>query len=51
MPQVLLTLPMVAIFLPFDALASIMDGSLMAAKQTDYLSGIQIAGACLQVGG
>ncbi len=47
--QVLATLPMVAFFLPFDAIASIMDGSLMAAKQTDYLSYIQIAGAGVQV--
>jgi len=40
---------MVALFLPLDAVASIMDGSLMAAKQTDYLSYIQIAGAGVQV--
>ena len=40
---------MVALFLPLDAIASIMDGSLLAAKQTDYLSYIQIAGAGIQV--
>lgn len=46
--QVLWTLPMVAAFLPLDALASIMDGSLMASKQTNYLSYVQIAGAGVQ---
>ena len=30
--QVLMTLPMIAFFFPLDAVASIMDGSLMAAK-------------------
>eukprot|EP00955_Chlamydomonas_euryale_P017780 189838-Chlamydomonas_euryale.AAC.7 len=48
MAQVLLTLPMVACFMPLDAIASIMDGSLMAAKETDYLSAVQIAGAAVQ---
>ncbi|GAX82713.1 hypothetical protein CEUSTIGMA_g10139.t1 [Chlamydomonas eustigma] len=46
--QVLMALPMVAFFLPVDALSSIMDGGLMAAKQTDYLSYIQIAGSGIQ---
>ena len=46
--QVLGTMPMIALFFPFDAVASIMDGSLMASKQTDYLSGIQILGAMVQ---
>ncbi len=46
--QVLMTMPMVAVFMPLDSLASIMDGSLMAAKQTDYLSAVQIIGAGFQ---
>lgn len=46
--QVLGTLPMIALFFPLDAVASIMDGSLMASKQTDYLAGIQILGAMVQ---
>ncbi|GAX79955.1 hypothetical protein CEUSTIGMA_g7394.t1 [Chlamydomonas eustigma] len=46
--QVLMTLPLVAAFLPLDAVASIMDGGLMAAKQTDYLAYIQIASAGVQ---
>lgn len=40
--QVLLTMPMVAALFPVDAAASIMDGSLLAAKQTDYLSFVQV---------
>ena len=43
-----MTLPMVCLMLPLDALASIFDGSLMAAKQTDYLSAVQIVGAGFQ---
>ena len=46
--QVLATLPLVACFLPLDALVSIMDGCLVAAAQTGYLSAIQIAGTGLQ---
>eukprot|EP00197_Chlamydomonas_leiostraca_P002935 CAMPEP_0202858174 /NCGR_PEP_ID=MMETSP1391-20130828/817_1 /ASSEMBLY_ACC=CAM_ASM_000867 /TAXON_ID=1034604 /ORGANISM="Chlamydomonas leiostraca, Strain SAG 11-49" /LENGTH=615 /DNA_ID=CAMNT_0049537061 /DNA_START=313 /DNA_END=2161 /DNA_ORIENTATION=+ len=46
--QVLATLPMVAALFPLDAAASIMDGSLLAAKQTDYLSYVQIVGSVLQ---
>lgn len=36
--------------LPMDAIASIMDGSLMAAKQTDWLSLTQIVAALFQFG-
>ncbi|KAJ9521328.1 hypothetical protein QJQ45_001287 [Haematococcus lacustris] len=39
--QVLSTLPLVALLFPLDAAASIMDGSLLAAKQTDYMSVVQ----------
>ncbi|KAJ9513571.1 hypothetical protein QJQ45_006119 [Haematococcus lacustris] len=39
--QVLTTLPLVALLFPLDAAASIMDGSLLAAKQTDYMSAVQ----------
>ena len=46
--QVLAALPLVACFLPLDALVSIMDGCLVAAGQTGYLSAIQIAGTGLQ---
>ncbi|KAL6763380.1 mate-domain-containing protein [Haematococcus lacustris] len=48
--QVLTTLPLVALLFPLDAAASIMDGSLLAAKQTDYMSAVQIAGSALQYG-
>lgn len=43
-PQVLLTLPLVCAFFPLDAAASILDGSLLAAKQTDYMSFVQVGG-------
>lgn len=36
-------LPLVAVFLPLDAAASIMDGGLLAASQTDLLSAIQVS--------
>ena len=41
------TPPLEACFLPLDALVS-MDGCLVAAAQTSYLSCIQIAGTALQ---
>eukprot|EP00798_Chlamydomonas_sp_ICE-L_P016261 gene16261-22439_t len=44
------TLPLLCFCFPFDAVASIMDGSLMASKQTDYLSVVQIGGALVQYG-
>lgn len=43
--QVLLTLPLVCAMFPLDALGTIMDGSLIAAKQTDYLGAVQVCGA------
>jgi Na+-driven multidrug efflux pump len=39
------TLPLVAVLLPLDAAASIMDGGLLAASQTDLLSVIQVGTA------
>jgi hypothetical protein len=51
--QVLTTLPMVAALFPLDAIASILDGSLLAAKHTDYMSVVQVRGhashACIGV--
>ena len=46
--QVLSTLPLVACFLPLDALVAIMDGCLVAATQNGYLSCIHIVGTALQ---
>ena len=48
--EALLTLPMLCLMFPLDAAASAMDGGLLAAQQTGYLSGIQIAGAVGQYG-
>lgn len=41
-------IPLVAFCMPLDALASIMDGGLIAAGQTNALSAIQILGSLLQ---
>lgn len=43
-------LPLVAFLLPLDAAASIMDGGLLAASQTDALSIIQVSCSLLQYG-
>jgi Na+-driven multidrug efflux pump len=48
--EALLTLPMLCLMFPLDAAASAMDGGLLAAQQTGWLSGIQIAGAVGQYG-
>lgn len=50
LPQVMTTLPLICAFFPVDAAASIMDGALMAAKQTNYMSAVQIAGSVVQYG-
>lgn len=44
------TLPLICVLFPADAVASAMDGGLLAAQQTGYLSGIQIVGAVVQYG-
>ncbi|KAF5829360.1 hypothetical protein DUNSADRAFT_16194 [Dunaliella salina] len=44
----MLTLPLVCALFPLDAAASILDGSLLAAKQTDYMSYVQIVASVLQ---
>jgi Na+-driven multidrug efflux pump len=41
-------LPMVALLMPLDAAASIMDGGLIAASQTNLLSAIQVVGSLAQ---
>ncbi len=41
-------LPLICAFLPIDAAASIMDGSLVAAKQTTYMSAVQIGATVVQ---
>jgi len=41
-------LPMVALLMPLDAAASIMDGGLIAASQTNLLSVIQVVGSLAQ---
>ncbi len=43
-----MALPLICAFFPIDALASIMDGSLLAAKQSNYMSATQIGGALMQ---
>jgi hypothetical protein len=40
--QALAVLPVICSCFPLDAAASIMDGSLMAAKQTDYMAVVQV---------
>ncbi|KAG2500414.1 hypothetical protein HYH03_001984 [Edaphochlamys debaryana] len=44
----LAALPMICVLFPLDAVASILDGSLLAAKQSNYLSVVQIAGSIIQ---
>ncbi|GLI71113.1 hypothetical protein VaNZ11_016204 [Volvox africanus] len=46
--HVLAALPMLCLFFPIDAAAAIMDGSLLAAKQSNYMSAVQIAGSVVQ---
>ncbi|GIL85921.1 hypothetical protein Vretifemale_14446, partial [Volvox reticuliferus] len=46
--HVLAALPMLCIFFPIDAAAAIMDGSLLAAQQSNYMSAVQIAGSVVQ---
>ncbi|GIL64657.1 hypothetical protein Vafri_18572 [Volvox africanus] len=46
--HVLAALPMLCVFFPIDAAAAIMDGSLLAAKQSNYMSAVQIAGSVVQ---
>jgi hypothetical protein len=41
-------MPVIAVFMPLDAGASIMDGGLIAAGQTNTLSVIQVAGSLVQ---
>lgn len=48
--EAIATLPMICLLFPADAAASAMDGGLLAAQQTGYLSGIQIVGAIAQYG-
>lgn len=40
--QVMATLPLICLCFPIDAAASIMDGSLLAAKQSNYMSAVQV---------
>ena len=40
----MLTLPIVCALFPLDAAASILDGSLLAAKQTNFMSYVQVRG-------
>ncbi|GFR41644.1 hypothetical protein Agub_g2379, partial [Astrephomene gubernaculifera] len=47
---VMTALPMICLLFPLDAAASIFDGSLLAAKQSNYLSAVQIAGSVVQYG-
>ncbi|GLC52686.1 hypothetical protein PLESTB_000657200 [Pleodorina starrii] len=48
--NVLTALPLLCAFFPIDAAASIMDGSLLAAKQSNYMSAVQIVGCAVQYG-
>jgi hypothetical protein len=41
-PQVMASLPLVCVFFPLDALGSILDGSLLAAKQSNFMSAVQV---------
>jgi hypothetical protein len=41
-------MPMIAFLMPFDAGASIVDGGLIAASQTNMLSAIQVGGSIAQ---
>jgi hypothetical protein len=41
-------MPMIAFLMPFDAGASIVDGGLIAASQTNLLSAIQVGGSVAQ---
>ncbi|GFR41653.1 hypothetical protein Agub_g2395 [Astrephomene gubernaculifera] len=45
---VMSALPLICIFFAIDAAGSIMDGSLLAAKQSTYMSAVQIAGSVVQ---
>ncbi|KAG2500418.1 hypothetical protein HYH03_001987 [Edaphochlamys debaryana] len=46
--HVLTSLPLICIFFPIDAAGSIFDGSLLAAKQSNYLSAVQVFGSAVQ---
>ncbi|PNW83980.1 hypothetical protein CHLRE_04g213150v5 [Chlamydomonas reinhardtii] len=48
--HVMATLPLICLCFPIDAAASIMDGSLLAAKQSNYMSAVQIVGSVVQYG-
>ncbi|KXZ50515.1 hypothetical protein GPECTOR_16g690 [Gonium pectorale] len=46
--HVVSSLPLICAFFAVDALGSIMDGSLLAAKQSNYMSAVQVAGSAVQ---
>ncbi|KXZ50525.1 hypothetical protein GPECTOR_16g700 [Gonium pectorale] len=48
--QAIATLPLICALFPVDAAAAIMDGSLLAAKQSNYMSVVQIVGSVVQYG-
>ncbi|KAG2426660.1 hypothetical protein HXX76_012971 [Chlamydomonas incerta] len=48
--HVLVSLPLICIFFPIDAAGSILDGSLLAAKQSNYTAAVQIVGSVVQYG-
>lgn len=37
-----MSLPLICIFFPIDAAGSILDGSLLAAKQSNYTAAVQV---------
>ncbi|GIL85991.1 hypothetical protein Vretimale_9034 [Volvox reticuliferus] len=46
--HVLMALPLICAVCPIDAAGSIMDGALMAAKRSNYMSAVQIVGSAVQ---
>ncbi|KAG2444043.1 hypothetical protein HYH02_009241 [Chlamydomonas schloesseri] len=48
--HVMVSLPLICIFFPIDAAGSILDGSLLAAKQSNYTAAVQIVGSVVQYG-
>ncbi|PNH08342.1 hypothetical protein TSOC_005062 [Tetrabaena socialis] len=48
--EVMMALPLVCAFFPIDAAGAILDGSLLAAKQSNFMSAVQIGGSVVQYG-
>ncbi|PNW83984.1 hypothetical protein CHLRE_04g213000v5 [Chlamydomonas reinhardtii] len=48
--HVMMSLPLICIFFPIDAAGSILDGSLLAAKQSNYTAAVQVVGSVVQYG-